>query len=202
MALVPNYQTYQSFAGADIIATITPRGGKPVQIGTLQTVSYSIHRETRPHYALGRTNPKGWARGPRTIAGTLIWTVFDRHIIKLLAPAITPTDESLQTGNLHSAVEEMTRFGLSDEMPPFDITISFQNELGQEALMAIYGIILVDEGQVMSIEDMITEQTMTYQALDIELMRPVNEGMNRLPAAPPPEPIVRRSIRNGKIAPQ
>lgn len=36
----------------------------------------------------------------------------------------------------------------------------------------IYGVNLISEGQTMSVEDMITENTMEFIALDIETMKP------------------------------
>ena len=46
------------------------------------------------------------------------------------------------------------------------------NEYGQSSLLIVHGVHLTSEGQVMSIEDMITENTMQYLASDITLMRP------------------------------
>ncbi len=37
--------------------------------------------------------------------------------------------------------------------------------------MVIYDVYIVTEGQTMSIEDMITENTMQFIAMDIELMK-------------------------------
>ena len=58
----------------------------------------------------------------------------------------------------------------TDEIPPFDISISFMNESGQSSKMTIYDVYVVSEGQTMSIEDMITENTMQFIAMDIEQM--------------------------------
>src|SRR5437763_13223272 len=71
-----------SFSGADIVTSITPYGGSPIVFGELQTISYSIYRPMQPVYALGQINPKGVVRSTRTIAGSLIFTVFDRHVLK------------------------------------------------------------------------------------------------------------------------
>jgi len=53
-------------------------------------------------------------------------------------------------------------------LPPFDVVFSFFNEYGLAAKMKIYGITIVDEGQTMSIDDLITEQTYTYMARGIQ----------------------------------
>lgn len=162
-----NPQHNVSFSGADIVASITPPKGKPRVFGEMQTISYSIHRELNPVRSLGRINPKGIVRGPRTIAGSLVFTVFDRHIIQNAVKEGLLNQYDQYAGP--NAVT-MGREILTDEMPPFDVTISFVNEYGSSSMISLFGVHVVDEGQVMSIDDMITENTMSYIALDIDLM--------------------------------
>lgn len=149
-------ETYTSFSGADIVAIITGPSGKAHTLGTLQTVSYSTYRPTAPVFALGQIGAKGAVRGARTVAGSLIFTVFDRHV-------------------LYDVMEEIAGKGFtlkSDEIPAFDITINFLNEYGQSSRLVIYGVHLLSEGQTMSIEDMITENTMEFIAMNIDVMKP------------------------------
>ena len=162
-----------SYSGADIIATITPIGGKPMVFGELQTITYSIHREKYPVRALGRINPKGFTKGGRTIAGSLIFTVFDRHVIQ----SAVKKEWLAHFGDPFKGeeAEVIAKRLITDEMPPFDVTITFINEYGRSSRLAIYGITIVDEGQVMSIDDMITENTMSYMARDIDLMAPSDQ---------------------------
>ncbi|MDK2600706.1 virion structural protein [Bacillus stercoris] len=162
-----------SFSGADIVATITPIGGKPRVFGELQTVSYSIYRPTTPVYSLGRINPKGVVRGQRTIAGSLIFTVFDRHVLKSVIDSYNmgANKNTKELFNFNSSeLREMKKNMKTDEMPPFDINITFLNEYGNGATLNLYGVHILTEGQTMSIEDMITENTMQYIAMDIDLM--------------------------------
>jgi hypothetical protein len=160
-----------SFSGADIIATFTPAHGKPQVFAEIQTVSYSIYRPMTPVYTLGRIGPKGMVRGQRMIAGSLIFTVFDRHALKKFSEAYTFSD---QKNNLMKVSDkdmaEMKSWMKTDEMPPFDINITFMNEMGSSSTMNIYGVHIISEGQTMSIEDMITENTLQYVAMDIDLM--------------------------------
>jgi hypothetical protein len=168
-------RTNTSFSGADIVATFTPIGGKPIVFGEIQTISYSIYRPTTPVTALGRINPKGVVRGPRTIAGSLIFTVFDRHVLKELIDDYGGTNKKKspfmdEYGFTEADMLDLRKYGKTDEIPPFDINISFMNEYGNSAYMNLYGIYILTEGQTMSIEDMITENTMQYIAMDIDLM--------------------------------
>lgn len=151
-------KTYTSFSGADIVAVITPVGGKSVTLGELQTISYSVFRPTAPVFALGQIAAKGVVRGARTVAGSLIFTVFDRHVLyEVMSEYNENNNKSINKG---------------DQLPPFDITINFLNEYGQSSQLVIYGVNLISEGQTMSIEDMITENTMEFLALDIDTMTP------------------------------
>ena len=52
-------------------------------------------------------------------------------------------------------------------MPPFDIYINAKNEYGKWARQMIYGVTVCDEGQVMSVEDIIIENTVTYKAMSL-----------------------------------
>ena len=158
-----------SFSGADAVATmIIPvigedgkitNDGDVIELGELQTLSYSIHRENSPVRTLGHVNVRGFIKGGRTIAGSLIFTVFNEYAFY----KIKKYRELLARRNGFFAP-------LADMLPPFDIVISFFNEYGQSAKMKIFGITIVDEGQTVSIEDIITEQTYTYMARGIQPM--------------------------------
>jgi hypothetical protein len=151
--------TYTSFSGCDIIVQAYANGTLK-KFAELQTISYSVHREKTPVRTLGRANPKGFARGTRTIAGSLIFTVFDRNTLWELLPSLNRNDPPDIPGQTP----------LTDQIPPIDITITFQNESGVMAAMRIYGMEIVDEGQTMSIDDIMTESIMSWMARDITLM--------------------------------
>lgn len=68
--------SYQSFSGSDIVATF---GGRV--IGELLSVTWSVTREKAPNYTMGFKNPRGFARGRRGIAGSLVFGVFDRNAL-------------------------------------------------------------------------------------------------------------------------
>lgn len=176
----PMYKTkqYTSFGGTDITASITLPNSRPLVFGELQTISYSIHREKFPVRTLGRINPVGFSAGGRTISGSLIFTVFDRHAIIQALNNFSASDVStrdvwgMSKYDVPMSVRDMMEYGVTDELPPFDVTVNLGNEYGQRSVVRIFGITIIDEGQVMSIEDILTENTMTYMATDIQTMRP------------------------------
>jgi len=160
-----NYvKTYQSFSGHDMVCTVEmplPKGGTYTQvIGEIQTITYSIHQEKTPIRCLGDMNAKGYVFGPRTIAGTLIFTVFDRHW------ATNMEKQYLENAEINAHM-------LADEFPPLNITISCANEYGYNAVCSLFGVTLVNEGQVMSINDVYTENTYQFYATDVQYLAPV-----------------------------
>ena len=175
-----------SFSGGDIVATIVlPQcvsDGEHIVVGNLQTISYSTHREVEPVMSLGNPNPTGWTKGPRTIAGSMIFTMFDKNLVyKLQAKILAKLKEAIQKKD-KLIIENLMRNDfaaftiqniynqkvLMDMMPPFDIYINAKNEYGKESRMIIYGITVTDEGQVMSVEDIIIENTISYKAMGLK----------------------------------
>jgi hypothetical protein len=172
---LPDPFSNMSFAGVDIQATmILPKigdntssdDGDFIELGELQTISYSIHRENSPVRTLGHVNPRGFVKGSRTIAGSLIFTVFNEYAFYRIK-------------KFKEAISERNYSPLADMLPPFDIVLSFFNEYGLAAKMKLFGITIVDEGQTMSVDDLITEQTYTYMARGIQPLMHLDSNDSR-----------------------
>ena len=168
--------TYRTFSGHDMVVTVELPLSSNYRItkviGAFQTVTYSIHNGKSPIRVLGDMNVRRYVVGPRTIAGTLILTVFDRHWIKELL------------GSYKKIKSETERYFLADELPSFNMTISCTNEYGHDAKLAIYGVTLVDEGQVMSINDVYTENTYTFFATSVEYLDRVADTSSNKKSSP------------------
>jgi len=174
--------TYTTFSGADIVATF---GG--VEIGALSGITFSVTREKAPIYTMGSPNPRSFSRGKRGIAGSLIFTVFDRPALyKMISENhnenrsqyfYTRSHNTIPGDNNHKrgiVQDEAYATGVSkqlpyyaDQIPPFDITITFANEYGQAAVRSIYGVELLNEGSGASMDDIVIEETMTYVAREL-----------------------------------
>ena len=154
--------TYRTFSGHDMVVTVqlpvTSSYSITKVIGAFQTITYSIHNDKAPVRVLGNMNAKAYVFGPRTIAGTLILTVFDRHWMKELF------------GTYKKIKGETERYYLMDELPKINLTISAANEYGHNAKLALYGVTFVNEGQVMSINDVYTENTYQFYATNVEYL--------------------------------
>lgn len=69
---------------------------------------------------------------------------------------------------------EKAKIFYDDEVPPFDVTISFNNEYGQSASMVIYGVELLNETTTFSIDNVTTEKACTFVARRIDYMKPLS----------------------------
>lgn len=156
------YLNQASYSGCDIIPVVYGLDAETKQpklfvVGDIQTLTYSIHRDKGAVRTLGRTKAKGFTRGPRTIAGSIIFSVFDRRALWEISK---------------NRNEITKRVAIADSLPGFDIILYFTNEYGKESTLALYNIQILDEGQSHSVQDVYIENTMGYIAQDIDLMEP------------------------------
>lgn len=175
-------QTYTSFSGADIKCVV----GR-VMIMELQGISYSVTREKAPIYTMGSPDPRSFSRGKRGIAGSMIFTIFDRDPLSALADDVRKVyyyyakeDELREPSHYGREVNQqlVDRNGMpldierrppiyDDQILPFDITINAQNEYGQMAVKRIYGVEILNSGEGMSIDDIVNERQATFVARTI-----------------------------------
>ena len=189
-------QTYTSFTGTDLVASILG-----IPIGSLLSISYSIQREKAGIYTCGSPDPRSISRGKRGIAGSLIFQIFDRDALYSVIyqnkdkfqfwtrtsnaqPAAgvygpKPTNWLNDWTSQSLAFQEYDPF-YADQIPPFDITLTFLNEIGNQARMDIRGVEILNEGMGVSVEDMAIEQAMTFIARSIGKITPPKSGTNVL----------------------
>lgn len=192
-------KTYTTFSGCDIVASF----GDTV-IGELQAITYSVSREKAPVYTMGSPEPRSFSRGKRGIAGTMVFTVFDRDaLIQAVKKkvnrigsgpnakantayepmTIDKWDEIMSGEVAKKSANDRTNSILqteqdplyADELPPFDVTISFANEYGQKAVLVIYGLEILNEGTGFSVDSVTTEKACTFVARKVDYMRSVKE---------------------------
>lgn len=189
-------ETYTSFSGADIVCTFAG-----VTVATLSGITWSVNREKAPIYTMGSANPRCFSRGKRGIAGSLIFTTFDRPALyDMLLEYAKKDDQSMKyytrssnvlpgfnpstqhagivapyaTGNATDSIVEQQSLDVvrsmpyySDQIPPFDVTITYANEYGNAAVRSIYGVEILNEGSGASMDDVMIEETMTFVAREL-----------------------------------
>ena len=137
---------------------------KAKQLIELTTITVSVHRVKSPAVACGYINPKGWARGRRTIAGTLVLTKFTTDVLYSF----------LNSDGFTSDLSKDTTYVKVDQLPPFNLTLLFADEYGNASSQRLLGVELVTSGDVYSIQDMLSEQTISYVAADFTPLMPLN----------------------------
>jgi hypothetical protein len=156
---------------------------------------------------MGSADPRSFSRGKRGIAGSLVFTVFDKEVFSSIAEQSknVGTDDFTQfwtnQGNLgNAAVNANTSTGdfynmstddwenllnntnqqyfqksnyrYTDEIMPFDVTITMHNEYGQSASMSILGVEILNEGSGYGIDDITTSKACTFIARKITQLTP------------------------------
>lgn len=93
MANVAQYRSsYTTYSGADIVAVVHNR-----IVGELQGISYSVTREKVPIYTMGSPDPRSFSRGKRGIAGSMVFTVFNKDVFEDFKNAKDSNGESITT---------------------------------------------------------------------------------------------------------
>jgi hypothetical protein len=126
-------------------------------------ITISTHRAKTQVRPFGYINPKGIARGSRTIAGTLILNKFTTEVLYRF----------LQSG-LMADISKDTAHNKLDQLPPFNFTLFFSNEQGYISTQCLYGVEFVTDGSVIGVQDILLEQTLTYFAVDMSPLVPLN----------------------------
>lgn len=160
------------YSGTDC-TVVLQANNKLLVLGNVETISCSIFREKQPVRTLGRSHPKGHTSGPRTVAGSIVFVVFDEH----------PLSDMMRQLNYVRNPSDRYSTPVADQLPPLDMILIFHNEYGRSSIIRLYGVEFSQEGQVHSINDLYTENTMEYIARDIDPMvskDKINEFNNML----------------------
>ena len=186
-----NYNNYNSFSGCDVVvsAQMAPiNGGAQMKVhvlGSLQTMSYSTHQDRAPVRSIGNINAIDYVQGQRTIAGTMVFAMFHQHWM-------TPLLEELENHVPNTDI-------WSDELPALNLTISMANEYGYKSNMVLYGVKFIDDGGVMSINDLYTENTLQYVATGIQPLKTSGQFDHSCSATMPDFPILGAEEYDRKI---
>ena len=130
--------------------------------------------------ACGYANPKAFAYGRRTIAGTIILTQF--WMDALLRFVDLPPEQLQRSGERDWAwippdaarsYSKDESYSKIDQLPPLNFTFCFADEYGHASVRKLLGVVLVTDGTVYSVNDQLTEQTISYMAMDFTPLQPI-----------------------------
>ena len=166
-----------------------------IHLESLATVSFQVHEPKAPARALGYRAPKGFARSVRTIAGTMIFIVVEDHPLSKLAKLemskfkSSDTSYSLDQDTFgrgsyagYGSGPQNTNIAISTMLKPFNMLVQYSTEvpvsqaIGGTATMApiasymLEGIEIISEGITTSVNDMVTEVVIQFQAHNVYQM--------------------------------
>ena len=153
-----------SYSGSDILCLVyipnysvdfLPVEGYIQIEDKLQTLTVSSARSVSPVRRLGETAPLNYARGSRTIAGSMVFTTGLRDAF---------VDAMVRSGKANGIEPRREPTLFIDQMPKFSMILQANNELGGVSTAVLLNITLTNFGTTFSIDDIYTESTFTYVA--------------------------------------
>ena len=194
----PTRQYRYSFSGADARVWAYYEDGGEDRIRMLEsvhTISVSVHEAKGQARALGHRGIKGLARGVRTIAGSMILTVVEDNPLRPLMEILLDMQNrgvlkwpgwSLDMHDLGTGSALDGRYfnnRIAPLLPPFNFLIEYVSEGAkwaekstspksivdiEAASLLIRGVEFIDEGMVTSVNDVVTEITLSFLATDLK----------------------------------
>lgn len=179
-------QTYKTIPGTIVKVLIEfpnySEDGKSavIELDDVMTLSYSVFRVKVPVVTLGQNSVDGYGLGVKTVAGTMIRSVFmtDR-LSEFQTNCYLLNQEQIQErldnldGKMSTGIPLKDQLAfMKDDLSYFNIyMVSVSEELKNYTSNApfmkqemIIGAMIINNGQTYSIEDLITESTFSFQA--------------------------------------
>jgi hypothetical protein len=145
-----------------------------ILMDSIITLTYSVYRAKMPVIPLGECSVTGFALGNKTIAGTIIKTLTYNDDISsfmkfYVAAAIKARGDYIPNlGDKLEITQKEFNSIMRDDLTPFNIhTYSISEYTGRMSCDSIYGCTIINNGQVQSIENLITENTISFIAKSI-----------------------------------
>ena len=139
-------------------------------MGSLVSLSYSTYRDKSPVFVCGATNIAGFAVGNRYVAGSMVLNVFlEDELSHFLSDKVKElySKETTQYPEIQTISKYMHSYA-KDDLMYCDISIIFASEYhGESKIVKVRGATFVNNGQVMSVEDLTTENTLSYVAQSV-----------------------------------
>lgn len=161
------------------------------------TVSHSVSRAKIPVTLLGETTPSGLGLGTKMVAGSIVKLftrndninqyifkfVKDRYDKLIAKKELTLSD---LTSN-DSGFKEISDY-MRDDIAPFNIHLittseRIEGDLHKPRIDSIFGCSIINTGKVSSIENLITEETLSFMAKSVKYAGDLEKIERSLPIA-------------------
>jgi len=173
-----NEVEFHSIGGAQthIVLEMTREAGNTpyILLGSALTLSYSVYRDKTPVFNCGSSLVDGFSIGNKYVAGSLISMMNSVDEFASFMQSIgSDTYQSPYSSVV--PVKEVHTF-MRDDLVPFNIHAIFSTEYTSVVKrIIIYDATFINNGQVMSINDLITENTMSFVGRDIQEQHNIND---------------------------
>jgi hypothetical protein len=175
------------------------QGSVFILMRSIVSLSVSVHRAKIPVIPLGENSVQGFALGNKTVAGSIIKTLtFDDELHQVVEYYTTQSLADKEAnfvkdlGSKESIISEKYQITqkqfddiMRDDLVPFNIySYSFSEYSGSTGKMifnSVYGCTIINEGQVQSIENLITENTFSFIAKYAKLGETVTQDLPSYP---------------------
>ena len=195
-------QTYESIPGTIVKTLIefpeynAAGDSVVIELDDVMTISYSVYRAKMPVVTLGQTSVGGYALGVKTVAGSMIRSVFTSdNLTQFQSKCYIANSEEIKkrmqrlNGKLPTGAPEKEMWSfMKDDLATFNIhtVVLSENQVNayetDEAssilftrFESILGCVIMNNGQVYSIEDLITESTFSFQAKAVKSSSDIRE---------------------------
>lgn len=167
-----------------------------INMSSLITVSHSVARAKIPVYLLGETTPNGLALGNKMIAGSIVklysrYDYLNLHIAsfvddryeKLKDKRKKLINQDLGDVEANLGFKEISDF-MRDDIAPFNIHLITTSELGGDKIGftvdTIIGASIINTGSVFSIENLISEETLSFIAKEVRYQKDVSRSFGSI----------------------
>jgi hypothetical protein len=126
-------------------------------------------------------------------------SVFSSSVVRSAGPSIGSTIDALDNSLVSAGAGKQTATPwYSDQVLPFDITLSGANEYGAMCAAKIFGVEILNEGWGISIDDAVSEMQATFVARVVEPMSAVASPFSTYTRSPRPVPTKKPRARAGQ----
>lgn len=175
------YDSNKVFSGLDIVCHVTLPGQKSHVLGSLNLLSISSHTDKFPVTSLGKKRIKGFTHGITVIGGTMVFASFDRSVWYRMIEAAYNKDINPYQLDARTAQYRPLEMFLPDDLPLFDISVTFVNESGAASFTGLIGCTIIDEGETYSVDNIAVMETYSYMAIDRIPFQPFNPVFKKQP---------------------
>lgn len=126
------------------------------KLGSLKFISWSSTRAKVMVTSLGKSTGTGFTRGIRVITGVMVFNQLNKSAFYPL------NNRDFKTNSYHGPYRYTTS---PDELPPFNILLSYVNEAGHASFMTLNGVEMVQTQGTNSIDEVVSSVSYSFVAL-------------------------------------